>query len=56
MRKLKLGLDELEVASFEPGAGREERGTVQARELPPTAPYCSYVDACPTRLCGTSRC
>ena len=55
MQKLKLSPDELEVATFEPGAGCEARGTVQARELP-TAPYCSYVDACPTRLCGTSRC
>jgi hypothetical protein len=56
MRRLKLSLDELEVATFEPGAGRGEQETVQARELLPTAPYCSYVDACPTRLCGTSRC
>jgi hypothetical protein len=38
MQKLKLSLDELEVASFEPGAGREERGTVQARELAPHRP------------------
>ena len=56
MPKLKLSLDSLEVATFELADVREEeRGTVQARALVPTAPYCSYVDACPTRLC-TSRC
>jgi hypothetical protein len=56
MQKLKLDLEALAVESFEPAAAAGARaGPVPAREMAPTAPYCSYIDACVSRLC-TPRC
>ncbi|HEX5869873.1 MAG TPA: hypothetical protein VFY65_05650 [Longimicrobium sp.] len=37
MNKLRLNLDELSVETFESTAVAEQRGTVEARELAPTA-------------------
>ena len=57
MKTLKLDLDRLAVETFAAAPEAEPRdGTiVLGQGAVPTAPFCSYVDACPTRLC-TSRC
>ncbi|HEX8695607.1 MAG TPA: hypothetical protein VF746_24550 [Longimicrobium sp.] len=53
MKKLKLALEQLEVASFETA---DEPDGAEPERLLLRTPLCSAIDACPTRLCDTSRC
>jgi hypothetical protein len=46
MKKLRLELETLSVATFETGPAREERGTVQANHATPTCAVTSGIDSC----------
>jgi hypothetical protein len=53
MKKLRLNLDSLAVASFETAASEAERGTVDGHFVP-TNPWCaanSYKSYCPDSAC-----
>lgn len=51
MPTLKLNLDDLSVETFSPA-----KAEVAVPVLGATGSHCSAIDACPTRLCDTTRC
>jgi hypothetical protein len=56
-KKMKLRLDDLEVATFDTVAEGDERGTIQGNEdLPPTTEFCTWASYCPTRCQFTDCC
>ncbi len=48
MRKIKLDLDTLQVATFDTTAPETAaKGTVKGNELPPTYEFCTWASYCP---------
>jgi hypothetical protein len=48
MRKIKLDLDKLQVATFDTTAPEvAAKGTVRGNELPPTYEFCTWASYCP---------